>query len=71
VEDNFSLIKVDWLDACNALRMVGAVLVVSLRRWRNISAILQTMGAKADTRKNVLNSADQKEARKSGLSTHY
>ncbi len=30
-------IKVDLLDACIALRVVGAILVVFLRRWRKIS----------------------------------
>ncbi len=34
---NCTLIKVDWLSACIALRVVGAVLVVFLRRWRNPS----------------------------------
>jgi hypothetical protein len=34
VEYNCSWIKVDWLDACIALELVGAVLVVFLRRWR-------------------------------------
>ncbi len=34
------------LDACIALRVVGAVLVVFLRRWRNICTILQLMGSK-------------------------
>jgi hypothetical protein len=29
-------IKVDWLAACTALRVVGAVLVIFLRRWRKI-----------------------------------
>jgi hypothetical protein len=37
--DYYSLIKVDWLDACIALRVVGAVLVVFLRRWRKICTI--------------------------------
>ncbi len=38
-----SLIEVDWLDACIALRGVGAVLVVFLRQWHKICAILQKM----------------------------
>jgi hypothetical protein len=29
VKHNYALIKVDWLSACIALRVVGAVLVVS------------------------------------------
>jgi hypothetical protein len=33
---NFSLIKVDWLAAGVALRVVSAVLVVVLRHWRKI-----------------------------------
>ncbi len=41
-----SLIKVDWLAACIALTVVGAVLVVFLRRWRKICTILQLMGSK-------------------------
>jgi hypothetical protein len=36
VEYNCSIIKVYWLDACIALRVIGAVLVVFLRRWRKI-----------------------------------
>jgi hypothetical protein len=40
------LIKGDWLDACVALRVVGAVLVVFLRRWRKIGTLLQPMGSK-------------------------
>ncbi len=40
MEYNCSLIKVDWLYACIALRVVGAVLVVFLRRWRKICTIL-------------------------------
>jgi hypothetical protein len=31
------LTKVDWLAACIALRVVGDVLVVFLRRWRKIN----------------------------------
>jgi hypothetical protein len=37
---NCSLIKVDWLDAHSALRVVGAVLVVFLWLWRKICTIL-------------------------------
>jgi hypothetical protein len=33
--------KSEWLDACIALRMVGAVLVVFLRRWRKNCGTLQ------------------------------
>jgi hypothetical protein len=36
VEYNCLLIEVDWLAACIALRVVGAALVVFLRRWRKI-----------------------------------
>jgi hypothetical protein len=36
----FSLIKVDWLDACIAVREVDAGLVVFLWRWRKIFTIL-------------------------------
>ena len=36
VECNCSLIKVDWLAACIALRVLGAVLVVLLRHCRKI-----------------------------------
>ncbi len=35
----YSLIKVDWLNACIALRVVGAILVVFLRRLRKICTI--------------------------------
>jgi hypothetical protein len=40
------LTKVDWLAACIALRVVGAVSVVFLRRWRKICTILQPVGSK-------------------------
>ncbi len=49
VEYNCSLIKVDWLAACIALRVVGAVLVVILPGWHKIykiCTILQPMGSK-------------------------
>jgi hypothetical protein len=36
VKYNCSLIKVDWIDACIALRVVGPVLVVFLGCWRKI-----------------------------------
>jgi hypothetical protein len=44
VEYNCSLIKVDWLDVCIARRVVGAVFVVFLWRWRKICTILQLRG---------------------------
>jgi hypothetical protein len=34
-----SLIKVDWLAACSALRVVGAVFVVLPRRWHKICIV--------------------------------
>jgi hypothetical protein len=37
MEFNCVLTKVDWLAAFIALRVVGAVLVVFLRRWREIN----------------------------------
>ncbi len=40
------LTKVDWLAACIALRVVGAVLVVFLRRWRKICTILPSANGK-------------------------
>jgi hypothetical protein len=46
VEYNCSLIKVDWLDAGIAPRVVGAVFVAILRRCRKICTILQPMGSK-------------------------
>jgi hypothetical protein len=49
LEYNWSLIKVGWLDACIALRVDGAILVVLLRRWRKIYTIFHPMGSKADT----------------------
>ncbi len=39
VDYNCVLIKVDWFDACIALTVDGAVLVVFLRRWRKICTI--------------------------------
>ncbi len=47
VEYNSLLIKVDFLiAACIALRAVGAVFVIFLRRWRSICTVLQPMGSK-------------------------
>ncbi len=43
---NRSLTKLDWLDACIALRVVGAVLAVFLQRWHKICTILLPMGSK-------------------------
>ncbi len=48
------LIKVDWLAACIALRVVGAVLVVFLLRWRKIYTILQPMSSKGWNLKKCL-----------------
>jgi hypothetical protein len=45
-ESNWALIKGDWLAACIALRVVGAVYVVVFRRWCKICTILQPMGSK-------------------------
>ncbi len=41
---NSALIKVDWLDACIVLRVVGAGLVIFLQRWRKICTILHANG---------------------------
>jgi hypothetical protein len=46
VEYKCALKKIDWLSACNALRVAGAVSVIFLWRWRKI--ILQPVG-RADT----------------------
>ncbi len=46
VEYNCELVKVDWLAASIALRVVGAVLFIFLRHWRKICMILQPMGSK-------------------------
>ncbi len=43
---NCVLTKVDWFAACIALRVVGAVIVVFLRRWRKIFRVLQPVGSK-------------------------
>jgi hypothetical protein len=48
VEYNCALIKVDWLAACIALRMVGAVVVVSSGVGVKICTILQQWEARAD-----------------------
>jgi hypothetical protein len=53
MEYNCSLIKVDWLDACIALREVGAVSFVFLRRWRKIAQSSSQWEARADTRRNL------------------
>ncbi len=42
----YAFIKVDWIAACIALRVVGAVLIIFLRRWRTICRVLQPMGSK-------------------------
>jgi hypothetical protein len=47
----FSLIKVDWLAVCIGPRVVGAVFVVFLRRWRKIFTIRQPMESKGRYRK--------------------
>jgi hypothetical protein len=44
VDFNCLLIKEDWLDACIALRVVGAVLVVFLQRWRKFFLQSSTNG---------------------------
>jgi hypothetical protein len=54
---------VDWLAACISLRVFGAVLVVFLRRWRKIAQSTSQWEARADTRRNVLNYADQLKAK--------
>ncbi len=53
------LIEVDWPAACIALRVVGAVLVVFLQRWRKICTILQPMGIKGRYLKKSRIPADQ------------
>ncbi len=55
----WSLKKVDWLDACIALRVVGVVLVTFLRRWHKISQSSSQWEARADTWRNLPNTADQ------------
>jgi hypothetical protein len=47
VENNCSLIKMDWLPACIALRVFGTVhvLVIFRRRWCKICTIIQPMGS--------------------------
>jgi hypothetical protein len=64
VEYNCSLIKVDWLDACIALRVVGAVLVIFLQRWRKFAQSSNQWEARAGTCRNVPNSTDKLKARK-------
>ncbi len=39
---NCALIKEDWLAACIALRVVGALMVVFIRRWSKIGTISAT-----------------------------
>jgi hypothetical protein len=46
------MIKVDWLAACIALKVVGAVLVVFLRRWRKFAQSSSPIG-------EIQNPADQ------------
>jgi hypothetical protein len=49
VEHNRALIKVDWLDAYNALRVGGAVFVIFLCRRRSICISSSQWEARADT----------------------
>ncbi len=46
MDNSCALIKVDWLAACIAPRVVGALFVISLRRWRTICTVPQPMGSK-------------------------
>jgi hypothetical protein len=55
------LIKVDWLAALIALKVVGAALVFFLRCWRKICTMLHPMGS---NQRNDPKPADLKETRK-------
>ncbi len=46
VYGNCVVIKVDWLAACIALRVVGTVIVIFLQLWHTIYTVLQSMGSK-------------------------
>ncbi len=46
MEYTCALIKVDCLAACIALKVIGAVFVIFLWRWRTIYTVLQQMGSK-------------------------
>ena len=39
---NCLLTKVDWIAACIAIRVIGAVFDIFLRRWRTICTVLQS-----------------------------
>ncbi len=45
---NCAFIKVDWLVACIAVRVVGTVFVIFLRRWRTIFTVYSQWEARAD-----------------------
>ncbi len=49
-----ALIKVDLLVACIELRVVDAVLVVFLRRWRKFAQSFSQWEARADDKRNIL-----------------
>jgi hypothetical protein len=53
------LIKVDWLAACIALRVVDAVFVIFLRRWRTICSLPADGKQGPIPYRNVPNPADQ------------
>ncbi len=59
LEYNCSLIKVEWLAACIALRDAGAVLVVFLRRCVKFAKYSSQWEAKTHTWRNLPNPADQ------------
>ncbi len=51
--------QVDWLATCIALRVVGDVFVIFLRRWHTICTVLQPMGSKGPIPEEILKPADQ------------
>jgi hypothetical protein len=53
------LIKVDWLAACTALRVVGTVFVIFYRRRHTICIVIQPMGSKGRYLKMCHKTADQ------------
>ncbi len=59
MEWNCSLIKLDWLAACIALRVVGAALIVFFRRWRKICTILKQGPIPEESSQTLLTSKKQ------------
>jgi hypothetical protein len=59
VEYHCVLIKVDWLAACMALRVVGTVFAIFLQLWHTICTVLQPMGSNEEISQTLLTNKKQ------------